>query len=50
MQALAIQTKVTLFGFEGVETQPFSEEEGSRKAFIKVFFAYFLVHKKVSWC
>ena len=51
MQALAIQTGVTLFGFEGVEkSQPFSEEEGSRKAFIKVFFAYFLVHKKVSWC
>ena len=49
MQALAIQTKVTLFGFEGVEKpQPFREEEGSRKASIKVFFAYFLVHKKVS--
>ena len=50
MQALAKRTEVILFGFEGVETQPFSEEEGGRKTSIKVFFAYFLVHKKVSWC
>ena len=51
MQALARRTEVILFGFEGVEKpQPFREEEGSRRTSIKVFFAYFLVHKKVSWC
>ena len=40
-----------MFGFEGVEkSQPFLERESKQKTSIKVFFAYFLVHKKVSWC
>ena len=47
MQALAIQTGVTLFGFEGVETQPFLERESKQETSIKVFFAYFLFQKKV---
>ena len=48
MQALAIQTGVTLFGFEGVEkSQPFLERESKQETSIKVFFAYFLFQKKV---
>ena len=51
MQALAKRMAVTLFGFEGVEKAiAFREEEGGKRTSIKVFFAYFLVHKKVSWC
>ena len=47
MQALAKGTEVILFGFEGVETQPFLERESKQRTSIKVFFAYFLFQKKV---
>ena len=49
MQALVKHAAVTLFGFEGVEkATAFRGEEDGRRTSIKVFFAYFLVHKKVS--
>ena len=47
MQALAKGTEVILFGFEGVETQPFLERESAQETSMKVFFAYFLFQKKV---
>ena len=38
MQALANQTEVTLFGFEGVETQPFLERESETEEHELKFF------------